>query len=102
MKNGLYHIILISFKEITPSEIREEIYNTYQNLDTECGGINAGILFWTVQKNLDQRKNIHLVEFAIFKNQESLNLFKNHPKHVELVDKFLTKYCDWKVGDFTL
>ena len=102
MKSGLYHTILISFKPDTPQEIQDTILSKYKILGEECGGENAGILFWTVQKNLDKRKNIHLVEFAIFKNQEALDLFKKHEKHISLIDEFLVKYCDWKVGDFIL
>jgi hypothetical protein len=102
MQNGFYHIILISFKPETSEAIREEVYNRYQTLGEECGGADAGILFWSVQKNLDQRKNIHLVEFAVFKDQEALDNLKKHPKHAELVKDFLIQYADWQIGDFIL
>jgi hypothetical protein len=102
MVKGLHHIIFISFKPETPQEIQDEVYNRYQELDKEVGGSEAGIIFWSVKKNLDLRKNIHLVEYAIFLNDESFQNFKKHPKHVELVNNYLIHHCDWHVGDFII
>ena len=102
MQKGLHHIIFISFKSETPESARDEIYTRYQTLAEDCGGENAGILFWSVQKNLDQRKNIHLVEYAMFRDKDALENFKKHPQHVELVNDFLVHHADWKVGDFLI
>jgi hypothetical protein len=95
---ALWHTVLISFKTETPEEVRQEIYDRYQTLDKDCGGVGAGILFWEVKRNLDTRKNVHLVEIAVFTNNDALQAFRRHPKHKELTD-ILCKVADWQVGD---
>lgn len=102
MVKGLHHIVFVSFKPNTPEQIQEEVYNRYQKLDKETGGSEAGIISWSVKKNLDLRKNIHLIEYAIFTDQESFQKFKSHPSHVNLINEYLIKYCDWHVGDFII
>lgn len=99
----LWHVVLISFHNNTPETVRQEIYNRYQTLADECGGEKAGILLFKVDHNLDLRKNVHLVEIAVFRSNEDLQRFRVHPKHKELTD-ILSTAADWQVGDivFTL
>ncbi|MBI2099157.1 Dabb family protein [Candidatus Uhrbacteria bacterium] len=94
----LWHICLISFHQDAPESVRREIYDRYQTLDADCGGAGAGILFWKVAWNLDLRKNIHLVEISVFTNNDALQRFRRHPKHMELTD-ILREIADWQVGD---
>lgn len=94
----LYHVILISFLPESDNLVREKITKMYSTLGSDCGGHAAGIIFWSVQPNLDLRKNIHLVEVAIFKDQESFDKFKKHPKHIEVVE-LLKSNANWTVGD---
>lgn len=95
---ALWHIALISFRPDAPEEIRKEIFDQYQTLAEDCGGRDTGILFWKVAHNLDLRKNVHLVEIAVFKDDAALQAFRGHPKHKELTD-VLSKVADWWVGD---
>lgn len=95
---NLWHVVLIGFKPGASEEIKQEIYERYQSLAKDCGGKEAGILFWTVGHNLDLRKNVHLVEIAVFSDDEAMQNFRNHPKHKELTD-ILCKVADWQVGD---
>ncbi|OGY98976.1 MAG: hypothetical protein A2945_03985 [Candidatus Liptonbacteria bacterium RIFCSPLOWO2_01_FULL_52_25] len=95
---NLWHAVLISFKPDTPEEIRRDIYDRYQTMDADCGGKDAGVLFWKVDRNLDPRKNVHLVEIAVFRDMNALQTFRNHPKHKELTN-ILSKVADWQVGD---
>lgn len=92
-------MVLISFKEGTPEETRKEVYDLYQTLAEDCGGKEAGILYFKVDYNLDLRKNVHLVEFAIFRDNEALQAFRVHPGHSK-VTNLLREVADWKVGDF--
>lgn len=94
----LHHVVLISFLPTASQEIRDEVASRYSTLGDDCGGEKAGILFWSVKPNMDTRKNIHLVEVAIFKDKPSFENFKNHPKHKEVVD-LLRASADWYVGD---
>lgn len=97
----LWHIVLISFYENTPEFVRQDIYNRYQTLDSDCGGSEAGILYWKVDWNLDTRKKVHLVEIAIFENNEALQNFRAHPKHKALTD-IVRNFANWQVGDILL
>lgn len=95
---NLWHVLLISFRDSAPKSVRQEVYDRYQTLDKDCGGKEAGILFWRVDWNLDLRKKVHLVEIAIFKDDAALQRFRIHPKHEELAN-VLRKVADWQVGD---
>lgn len=94
----LWHAVLISFYPSVPEAVRREVYERYQTLGEDCGGRDAGILFWQVGWNLDQRKQVQLVEFAIFRDDGALQAFRAHPKHSELTD-ILCEVADWQVGD---
>jgi hypothetical protein len=99
----LWHIVLISFKSDAPEAVRQEVYERYQTLAEECGGEKEGILLFKVEHNLDLRKNVHLIEIAVFRSDEDLQRFRVHPKHKEITD-ILCSIADWQVGDivFTL
>ncbi len=99
MQRALWHVVLISFKEDSTAAERKMVYDLYQTLDQECGGREAGILFWRVDHNLDLRKGVHLVEIAIFESDDALQAFRRHPKHQEFTETLLSKVADWKVGD---
>lgn len=94
----LRHVVLISFKEGIPQEVMQDVYNRYQTLADDCGGRDAGILSWAVERNLDLRKGIHLVEIAEFRDNDALQAFRVHPKHKEMTD-ILREVADWYVGD---
>ena len=98
MKKNIWHIVLISFWKNTPQKTREEIYQRYQTLAEDCGGEESGILFWKVGRNLDLRKDVHLVEIAVFKDDDALQVFKQHPRHKEITG-MLCKVANWQVGD---
>lgn len=98
---ALWHVVLISFRAETPEETRQWIYDRYQTMDVDCGGKEAGVLSWKVERNLDLRKNVHLVEIATFRDDKALQAFRQHPKHKELTD-VLSKIADWQVADVNL
>lgn len=95
---NLWHIVLISFRPEASEEIRQEIFDRYQTLAKDCGGNDAGILFWKVDRNADLRKNVHFVEIAVFESWHALQAFGQHPMHKELTD-ILCNIADWWVGD---
>jgi hypothetical protein len=96
---SLVHVVLISFRKGASPDDRQWASSTLQRLGKACGGESAGILFWQVSDNLDQRKNWHLVEFAIFRENEALQQFRMHPAHVEVSER-LRAFADWAIGDF--
>jgi hypothetical protein len=97
--NALHHIVLIKFKEGVPDETVESFYTRYQTLDKECGGEEAGILHFRVRRNLDTRKGVALVQFALFSGNDALQAYRLHPRHKELAED-LSHVADWLVGDF--
>ncbi len=97
----LWHVVLISFRPDTPENLKQEVYDRYQTLDRDCGGEETGILLWLVRHNHDLRKNVHLVEISVFRDDVALQAFRAHPKHTELTD-ITSKICDWQVGDVEL
>jgi hypothetical protein len=92
------HVVLISFRAEATPEQRQQVFADYQGLGEKCGGKDAGILFWQVDHNLDQRKHWHLVEFAVFRDDDAFQRFREHPAHNELTE-VLRKIADWAVGD---
>jgi hypothetical protein len=97
---ALVHVVLISFRARATPEQRDQILTDYQDLGERCGSRNAGILFWQVDRNLDQRKSWHLVELAVFRDDAALQRFREHPAHVKLTS-VLREIADWAVGDIS-
>lgn len=97
----LWHVVLISFKPGVSEIIKQKVYSLYQTLGEDCGGKEAGIIFWKVEHNLDLRKNVHLVEIAVFENNAAYQSFKTHPRHKELAD-IVSKAADWQVGNILM
>jgi Stress responsive A/B Barrel Domain len=94
----LVHVVFISFRAEATPEQRDQVLADYQYLGERCGGRAAGILFWQVDRNLDQRKSWHLVELAVFRDDAALQRFRAHPVHVKLTS-VLREIADWAVGD---
>jgi len=100
MTDVLVHVVLFKFhRETTPAQ-REELLAKLRLLGRQSGGEEAGILFWQVDQNGDQRKNWHLVELAVFRDRASLENFRAHPAH-DAVGREMSKVADWAVGDLS-
>ena len=94
----LVHVVLISFRPDTTPEQQRQVLLDYQGLGDRCGGKDAGILIWQVERNLDQRKNWHLVELALFSDDAALQRFREHPAHAQATS-VLREIADWAIGD---
>ncbi|WP_370677443.1 Dabb family protein [Pleomorphomonas sp. PLEO] len=94
----LVHVVFISFHEGISAETRRRFLDHHQSLGTRCGGPNAGISYWQVSENLDQRKNWHLVQFSVFRDRQALSQFAEHPEHIKAGAE-LRAIADWVVGD---
>ena len=93
----IFLINLISFHEHASEETRTVAREACERLGEECGGKKAGILLWNVAPNLDLRKNVHLVEVALFESDDALQAFRNHPAHMKFA-AVLRGAADWKIG----
>lgn len=100
MSTHLYHIVFISFKENITTEDRKHAEDLYKKLQEESLK-DVGTLFFTVVPNQDLRKNIHLVEVAVFKDRDAFERFHNLPAHTK-VSHFMRDIANWYVGDVDL
>jgi hypothetical protein len=94
----LVHVVLISFRPDVGEDERQAIREELSRLSELCGGRAAGILYWRSDWNLDQRKGLHLMEFALFENRAAFERFHAHPAHRAFSER-LSKRADWVVGD---
>ncbi len=95
----LWHVVQVSFHDKAPESVRQEAYARYQTLAKDCGGRDTGILFFKVGWNLDTRKDVHLLEVAVFEDSVALQVFRNHPKHKQL-STLLSAWADWWPSNF--
>jgi hypothetical protein len=98
---ALVHAVLVSFRANASLEQREQIVSQYQTLGETCGGTKEGILFWQAGLNLDQRKNWHIVQFSIFRDNAALQRFRAHAAHAKL-SEIMSPISDWAVGDIEI
>lgn len=92
------HVVLISFHDGVSAEARRQFLSHHQSLGTRCGGADAGIVYWQVSENLDQRKNWHAVQLSLFRDRAALTRFAAHPEHRK-AGEALREIADWAVGD---
>lgn len=92
------HVVLISFHDALSADARHRFLTRHQSLGARCGGLAAGIVYWQVSENLDQRKNWHAVQLSIFRDLDALRRFSAHPEHVKAGEE-LRDIADWVVGD---
>jgi hypothetical protein len=98
---AIVHSVLVCFRDIASQEQRDQIVSLYKGLGETCGGAKEGILFWQAGLNLDQRKNWHIVEFAVFRDNDALQRFRSHPAHAKLSET-MRPISDWAVGDLEI
>lgn len=90
----LVHTVMFHFHEQVS---REEIATAVDM----CRALKnlPGVLAWTVQKSLDNRKGCTVLELGLFENGKALLEFRNHPDHKEFTE-YVKNYADWNIVDF--
>jgi hypothetical protein len=101
LPGALVHAVLVSFRDHVSEAQREQIVAQYEKLGEVCGGEKEGILFWRAGINLDQRKNWHIVQFSIFRDNEAFQRFRYHPAHA-MLSETLRQIADWSIGDIEI
>ena len=94
----IVHVVLISFRPHATPEQQQQALLEHRALGERCGGKDAGILLCQVEHNLDQRKNWHLMQLALFRDDAAFERFRAHPAHAQAVS-VLREIADWAVGD---
>lgn len=95
-----HHIVFVSFLDNTDEVVREEIFQQHRELGEKCGGAKAGITLWRVEKNLDTRKGVHLIQVSMFQSKEDFEAFRSHEAHKQFA-AVLRDVANWTVGDFS-
>ena len=57
-----------------------------------------GVLEWRVERSLDERKGVVVLQNSLFSSLQALRSFRVGPEHVEVAD-FLSRSADWLVAD---
>lgn len=58
-----------------------------------------GTLKWVIERSVDERKGVVIVEDATFVDQSALDAFRVSEEHAEAV-AFFREHADWLVGDW--
>ncbi|HSI25843.1 MAG TPA: Dabb family protein [Aeromicrobium sp.] len=58
-----------------------------------------GALKWVVERSLDERKGVVIIEDTTFADAEALQSFRDSEAHQKSSD-FLREWADWVVGDW--
>ncbi len=95
IKGSIRHILL--FKLYAGVNSKKETKAI--QLLRELGKGDNGILDWRVEKSIDIRKGIVIVENGLFKDEQSYERFRKSDKHLETVN-FMRQISDWTVGDY--
>lgn len=95
MINSIRHIVLFKIRD----GITEEKQGEAIKLLKELGKDNPSILEWTIEKSLDTRKGIIIIENSLFKSEEDLNSFRSFEKHIK-TGEFMREISDWIIGDY--
>ena len=57
-----------------------------------------GLLAWRVERSLDERKGVVLLQDSLFASMSALQSFRREARHVEVAD-YLSRHADWLVAD---
>lgn len=95
MINSIRHIVLFKIEDgVSEKQIDDAI-----KLLKELGKDNPSILEWTIEKSLDTRKGIIIIENSLFKSEEDLKDFKSSEKHIK-AGEIMKEISNWIIGDY--
>jgi hypothetical protein len=91
---ALRHVVLFRmYDQCTDAEVDEMV------AELRTLGDLPGILSWSVELSLDERKGRVIVEDATFASQEDLEGFRRHPRHASAAD-VMAQRADWIIGNY--
>ena len=94
IKGPYVHALMFNFRDGAPQEAVDRAVRMVRAL-----GELPGILAWTIQESLDQRKGRTVLELGIFKNGQAFLDFRDHPEH-QAFTGYVRDYADWNIVDF--
>lgn len=90
----LVHAVMFNFHdEASPEQVANAI--------RMCRALKElpGVLAWTVQESLDNRKGRTALELGVFESGQAFLDFRTHPTHNEF-SSYVRDYADWNIVDF--
>ena len=90
----LVHAVMFNFhEEASPEQVAKAI--------RMCRALRElpGVLAWTVQESLDNRKGRTALELGVFENGKAFLNFRNDPTHQEFAN-YVRDHADWNIVDF--
>ncbi len=87
------HIVLFKFIDVS-EEVQLDCMQACRDLETLCGGREAGIVSYKVEKNFDTRKSWLWAEIVEFEDLTAFIKFHQHQAH----KNFATKLRELGVG----
>lgn len=91
----LRHIVLFKLYEGISQEKEAKAVQLLKQL----GEDSDDILSWKIEKSLDTRKGMIIVENGLFKNANALEAFRLSEKHAH-VSAFMKQIAHWLAGDY--
>lgn len=86
----LRHVILFRLREGADAERGLTLLRSFRP---------PGTLRWVIERSLDERKGVVIVEDATFDSQEALDAFRVSEDHADAV-AFMRENADWLVADW--
>ena len=86
----LRHVILFKLREGADADRGLELLRSFRP---------PGTTRWVIERSIDERKGVVIVEDATFESQAALDAFRVSPDHAEAV-AFMKDNADWVVGDW--
>ena len=86
----LRHVILFRLHEGADADRALELLRSFQP---------PGTLKWVIERSVDERKGVVIVEDSTFVDEAALDAFRVSPEHAEAV-AFMRDNADWTVGDW--
>ena len=86
----LRHVILFRLREGADADRALELLRSFRP---------PGTTKWVIERSIDERKGVVIVEDATFESQEALDAFRTSDDHAEAV-AFMRENADWFVGDW--
>ena len=90
MNQQLRHVILFRLHEGADADRALELLRSFRP---------PGTTRWVIERSIDERKGVVIVEDSTFESAAALDAFRVSPEHAEAVG-FMREHADWVVGDW--
>ena len=88
--SAVHHVILF---RLYPDADADEVLRRLRSL-----GHLPGLLAWRVERSLDERKGVVVLQDSLFESGAALQAFREAPEHAE-VAAYMSRSADWLVAD---